>query len=139
VLPLPLASRCGLSLFSDADIAKLLAASDGTIGSVYDQADIERYCSAPTLSCHLDQPGTAHPMRLYAGWLAVVGPEHMGIRMSVIAGRLPAEALSPGDGWPELYRDLEELLTHRRALLPEGHGPADAALLTQDVVDSLPG
>lgn len=58
-----------LGAFSDADFAKLAAAN----GVQSPEAAID----APMAPCHVDQPGTAHPMRLCAGWLAVVGRDHL--------------------------------------------------------------
>lgn len=65
---------------------------------------------APVMACHKDQPGTAHPLRLCAGWLAVVGPHHLGVRMAVLTGELPAQALQPGDDWPELHESLAAMI-----------------------------
>ena len=42
-------------------------------------------------------------MRLCAGWLAVVGWHHLGIRMKLIAGRLPEQALVAEPDWPALH------------------------------------
>jgi hypothetical protein len=66
----------------------------------------EAHLGAPIFACHKSQEGSD---RACAGWLATVGCEHIGIRMAVVTGRLPAEALSPGDDWPELYRSYEDM------------------------------
>ena len=102
-----------LAMFSDADMAKLARAN----GVTRDEASMD----APAMACHLDQPGSAHPMRLCAGWMAVVGQHHLGIRMAVIAGRLPAEALALRPDWPALRTSLSELLTDRRTRNTRGH------------------
>lgn len=69
-------------------------------------------------ACHKDQPDTAHPMRLCAGWLAVVGPDHIGVRLSLIDGRLPAEAIDPDTrDWPALHASLAELMARRQQQL----------------------
>lgn len=68
-------------------------------------AGAEAPMNAPTMSCHLDQPGTTHEMRLCADWLAV--------RMAVIAGELPAQALAGAAHWPQLRENLEELVADR--------------------------
>lgn len=107
----PCAGRCpwvvgtNLADFSDADFAKL----EGANGTPDCQAGPE----APSMACHLDQPGTAHPLRLCAGWLAVVGHHHHGVILSVLAGRLPDTVLEPGDGWPELHSGLDSMITER--------------------------
>ncbi|MGK5557969.1 hypothetical protein ACSNOI_40825 [Actinomadura kijaniata] len=49
------------------------------------------------MACHKDQADTAHPLRLCAGWLAVVGPDHIGVRIAMLTGRLLAEAVYPPD------------------------------------------
>ena len=94
-----------LTAFTDADMAKL-ANANGSTGA---EADT----SAPAMSCHLDQPDTTQPMRLCAGWLAVVGRHHLAIRMAMLAGKLPPEAVTPSADWPPLHPSLEELLDER--------------------------
>ena len=91
--------------FSDVDMVKL-ANANGVPGA-------EAAANTPAMSCHRDQPGTAHAMRLCAGWLAVVGPDHLGIRMAMLAGRLPDDALAIGQNWPELRKSLNHLLEDR--------------------------
>ncbi|MEU2086623.1 DUF6283 family protein [Streptomyces albus] len=111
-----------LTAFTDADMA-MLRGSDGRPGD-------EAPPTAPNVACHRDQPGTAHAWRLCAGWLAVVGHSHLGIRATAMAGGLPHTALAPGDGWPELYGSLSELETARNAQLDRAAGrrPTDAQL-----------
>lgn len=62
---------------------------------------------APMFACHKSPEGREFAC---AGWLAAVGCEHVSVRFAVIAGQLPAEALSPGDGWPELHGSYEEMV-----------------------------
>lgn len=102
---------CDLTGFTDADFAKLTAAN----GRPRDEAGLR----APMMSCHLDQPDTTHAMRLCAGWLVTVGPDHLAVRCHVLGERLPEDALAPGGDWPALYSSLEELLAHR----PGGQPP----------------
>jgi hypothetical protein len=97
-----------LAEFSDADFAKLRRAN-GMPGA-------EASRDAPAMSCHQDQPGTAHAMRLCAGWLAVVGRDHLSVRMAVLAGRLPESAVVPGGDWPRLYESLEAMIAHRASV-----------------------
>jgi hypothetical protein len=52
--------------------------------------------------CHKGEPGTNADLAC-AGWLARFGHEHIGVRLAVAQGRLPADALEPGDNWPPLH------------------------------------
>jgi hypothetical protein len=94
-----------LADFTDADFIKL-GAANGRPGA-------EASLDGPMMSCHLDQPGTAHAMRLCGGWLATVGHDHLAVRFHVLTGKLPADVLAPGEDWPALYADLDEMLAHR--------------------------
>ncbi|WP_420540605.1 hypothetical protein [Nonomuraea angiospora] len=61
---------------------------------------------------------SAHPLRLCAGRLAIVGPGHLRTRMALATGRLPVEAVYPGRRtWPDLRPGLEVPLTARRQQL----------------------
>jgi hypothetical protein len=57
-------------------------------------------------ACHLSTEGRDIAC---AGWLAVCGVEHIGVRMAVLTGRLEPEDLRPGDGWPELFGTYKEM------------------------------
>lgn len=61
---------------------------------------------APLFACHLTHEGREQAC---AGWLAVAGTEHIGVRLAVLQGRLPAETLQPGDGWPGLFSSYDEM------------------------------
>jgi Family of unknown function (DUF6283) len=61
---------------------------------------------APMFACHKSPEGREEAC---AGWLAVAGYEHIGVRLSVALGHLPAEALEPGDDWPDLFASYEEM------------------------------
>ncbi|WP_344876128.1 DUF6283 family protein [Allokutzneria multivorans] len=93
-----------LAKFTSGDREKLIACN-GTPGN-------EAPMQARMLSCHPDQPGTRHAMRLCKGWLVVVGEHHLQVRMHRIAGRLPDDAVAPVDGGPALYSSLAEMLAH---------------------------
>jgi hypothetical protein len=85
--------------------------------------------AAPLISCHCDQPGTPHAMRLCAAWLVVEGQQHLGVRMAQMAGNLPESACWPGPDWPDLVADFTELVSHwrkahLRAAQIEEAGPA---------------
>lgn len=61
---------------------------------------------APMFACH--KSANAAPIAC-AGWLAVAGREHIGVRLAVAVGDLPVDALTPGAGWPELYAAYEDM------------------------------
>ncbi|MFD7645080.1 DUF6283 family protein [Kitasatospora sp. NPDC059795] len=108
-----------LADFSDAEM-EMLRRADGRPGA-------EAAITAPTVSCHRDQPGTAHAWRLCAGWLATVGDFHFAIRIALVTESLPREALAPASDWPALYPDLDALLLarqkHLRARAVPGRQP----------------
>jgi hypothetical protein len=61
---------------------------------------------APMFACHAsaeDSPAAC------AGWLAVEGHNHLGVRLAVIRGALSPDALEAGEGWPVLYGDYAEM------------------------------
>lgn len=62
--------------------------------------------TAPLFACHKSPEGAEEAC---AGWLAAVGNVHIRVRLAVAHGRLPAEALTPGEGWPELYPSYLEM------------------------------
>lgn len=59
--------------------------------------------------CHEGEPGTGEDLAC-AGWLAVCGPEHIGVRLAVLKGELPPRAVYPDRGrWPELYGSYAQM------------------------------
>lgn len=61
---------------------------------------------APMFACHLTAEGKELPC---AGWLAAVGTESVTVRILVSTEEIPASALRPGDDWPELFYDYDEM------------------------------
>lgn len=61
---------------------------------------------APLFACHKSPEGREEAC---AGWLAVAGVEHIGVRLAVARHQLPASALSPGEDWPELFGSYAEM------------------------------
>jgi hypothetical protein len=57
-------------------------------------------------ACHKSPDGREEAC---AGWLAVTGSEHLGVRMAVLTGRLEPEQLRPREGWPELFSSYAEM------------------------------
>ncbi len=62
--------------------------------------------SAPMFACHKSPEGREEAC---AGWLAVCGIEHLGVRMAVLASRLEPEDLRPGKNWPALFASYAEM------------------------------
>ena len=61
---------------------------------------------APMFACHKSAEGGEEAC---AGWLAVEGYGHLGVRLAVALERLPVSALSPGAGRPELFGSYGEM------------------------------
>lgn len=101
----PWLTSTDLTEFSDEDM-DMLRQANGRPGA-------EAPVGAPIVACHRDQPGTAHAMRWCAGFLAVVGEQHLGVRLALAFGALPPQAVRPPARWPQLYRDLDALIAAR--------------------------
>lgn len=82
--------------------AERFEAMEETTGSPGEEAALD----APIFACHKSQEGQRMPC---AGWLASVGFYSLAVRLAVAMGRLPADALSPGEDWPDLISSYEEL------------------------------
>lgn len=67
---------------------------------------VEDIFSQPMFACHMTDEGKEVAC---AGWLAVSGENHIGVRVAVSQGRLPEEALRPQPGWPSLFADYDEM------------------------------
>lgn len=67
---------------------------------------------APFFACHKSPEGREE---VCAGWLAVCGAEHLGVRVAVLAGRLEPEGLQPGEGWPGLFGSYREMAATQAA------------------------
>lgn len=61
---------------------------------------------ATLFACHRSPEGDELAC---AGWLAAVGYNSLHVRLLVSYGKIPAEALNPGDDWPELFLDYDEM------------------------------
>jgi hypothetical protein len=60
----------------------------------------------PMFACHHTADGA--PVAC-AGWLAVCGGDHLGVRMAMADGRLTAEALRPAAGGPALFASYDAM------------------------------
>lgn len=59
--------------------------------------------------CHKGEPGTNNDLAC-AGWMAQFGAEHVAVRIALLQGRLPAEALSPSANWPPLHETWADVV-----------------------------
>lgn len=67
---------------------------------------VQAQLDAPMFACHKSPDGGEFAC---AGWLAVEGVNHIGVRVAVAMGRVPAEALRPGEEWPALFDSYEDM------------------------------
>lgn len=70
----------------------------------------EAQLGAPIFACHKTGEGREIAC---AGWLATQGWNHLTIRLAVADGRIPMSAMEPGDDWPELYKDYDEMVENQ--------------------------
>ncbi len=68
---------------------------------------------AAMFACHKSGEGEEF---ICAGWLASVGMMNIRVRLLVSAGEIPVEALSPGDDWPPLFDDYDEMASTQGGL-----------------------
>lgn len=69
---------------------------------------------APIMACHQSKPEQEIPC---AGWLAVHGWHSIAVRLKLIDGSVTADALTPGEDWPEIHTDYPEVLEKLRRTL----------------------
>lgn len=72
----------------------------------------EARLDAPLFACHKTVEGREQAC---AGWLAVAGREHLGVRLAVAMGRLPAATLDPAEDWPNLFDSYTEMAATQAA------------------------
>lgn len=60
----------------------------------------------PMFACHKSPEGAEEAC---AGWLAVAGVEHLGVRLAVVQGRLDPEMLTAREGCPALFDSYDEM------------------------------
>lgn len=59
--------------------------------------------------CHEGEPGTGLDL-LCAGWAAAFGGASARLRLLIAFGQVPRLVLNPGQRWPELYQDWDEMV-----------------------------
>jgi hypothetical protein len=88
----------------DAEPGRFPSSRYDDLRATSDQSGLD----APLFGCHKGDPGTNADLAC-AGWLAVDGDQHLGVRLAILSGRLPASALVPGEAWPALYSSYDEM------------------------------
>lgn len=63
----------------------------------------------PMFACHQSVVGDEAAC---AGWLAVEGYQHLGVRYAISVRRLDPAALRPGADWPPLWSSFDEMVEH---------------------------
>lgn len=96
----------------DTDPGEFPACRYQALRETVGQAGAEAPMEAPWFQCH--ETSDARP-RTCAGWLAVCGYDHIGVRLAVMRGRLPAAMLRPGARWPDLFTTYNEMVTAQAA------------------------
>lgn len=71
--------------------------------------------NAPMFACHHTRDGA--PVAC-AGWMAVCGLDHLGVRLALADGRLNGEQIRLRKGWPDLYDSYDEMATSQSADRP---------------------
>ncbi len=66
---------------------------------------------AAQFACHQSRDGAEV---VCAGWLAVAGHAHPAVRLSVMLGDTPHEALTPGGDWSELHESFADVIEKLR-------------------------
>lgn len=61
---------------------------------------------AGMFGCHKSSEADTMPC---AGWLAAVGVFSLNVRLHLMRGAIPPEAMKPGEGWPALFDSYEEM------------------------------
>lgn len=89
-----------------------MAMAEGLANTCPDARGMGPDFGAPMFACH--QAKIAKPFAC-AGWLAVAGSAHPGVRLAVFAGQLPVTALQPSADSPVLHRSFEDLIAKLRA------------------------
>lgn len=90
----------------DADPAEFPAQRFELLANTAGGPGREAPIGAPMFACHHTADGREVAC---AGWLAVCGTSHLGVRFAAAMGALDPAALNPQPGWPELFDDYEQM------------------------------
>lgn len=81
-----------------------------------DVEEAEKVCGSPErplmpgdamMPCHKKYPDA--DQYLCAGWLALFGWHHIGVRLMIGSGVIPPEALEVNPDWPPLHPDVQSI------------------------------
>ncbi len=121
----PTSGRCPFRRDADpgefsAERYELLARTAGGPGA-------EAPFHAPLFACHHTADGAEV---VCAGWLAVCGHYHLGVRLALACGRLNPDRIGPLPGWPDLFDTYDEMAAAQSG--GAGYDPQTAALYRDD-------
>lgn len=111
----------GANAIPGFDIAK----AEGLAGTCPDARGMGPDFGATWFACHQSAHGGEIPC---AGWLARAGRTHPGVRIAVMEGRVPIEALDVAEGWPALHETYQGVLAKLRltCAVRAAHSPDEA-------------
>lgn len=103
---------CPWRLDQDASVIPnfRLELAERLAGTSPDERGMGPELGAAQFACHQSKEDPV----VCAGWLAVHGSAHPAVRIKVIEGEVPVEALRPGDDWPELEPDFQAVIEKLR-------------------------
>ncbi|MEU8075967.1 DUF6283 family protein [Catellatospora citrea] len=90
---------------------------------------------APYVPMDLCNQHHDHPELVCAGWLAVHGLDHLGVRIAASLGGLPAAVLRPDPARPPLFTDLDTMLAGRPQPTPPNEPRAGAGAVEDTALD----
>lgn len=85
--------------------------AEGLASTSPDRRGVGPDWNAPQFACHQSKPGEEFPC---AGWLAVHGRAHPGVRWNLIQGHYEPSVLDRGADWPELHASYQEMMDKLR-------------------------
>lgn len=135
--PSPTSGACPFRRDADpgefsAERFEILAATAGGPGR-------EAPFGAPLFACHHTADGAEVAC---AGWLAVCGQSHLGVRLALATGQLNPDGIGPKPGWPDLFDDYDEMAaaqTRDRYDQDAADARRDAALHNADTIAKIRG
>ncbi len=118
----------------DADPGEFTAERYEVLAATAGRPGEEAPIGAPIFACHHTSDGAEVAC---AGWLAVCGHFHLGVRFAFLSGRLDPAKVGPLPGWPPLFDSYDEM-----AAAQSGHDtydPDTAAAIRDHAGHNAPG